>query len=752
MLKYSYDIECLKNLFTATFVNIDDEKERHVFYIGLGKEDYSDILAFLNQEMILVGYNNHSYDDPMIRFIIGYKGDELVSELHKLSAKLVDDSYRIDKFIMSLRYPKNVVYPWNSIDLMRILAFDKLGISLKQVAINLKWYKIQDMPLDHASSVHEKELEMILDYNLNDVLITKRLYEEITPIRELRMELSKVYNVDLTSASDSRMANLILENIYANEMKMDIRKVRDMRTERFKVLLGDCIAKWVKFESPELKQMLDRITSTYVYKYNNYKYSEKIYFANCSFALGVGGLHTDDAPGKFASDDKYLIQDMDVASYYPNLIINNGFAPKHLGNAFIQVLKRITAERIAAKKAGDKVKADGLKITVNSIFGKLGFENFWLLDAKQMLSTTLSGQMGLLMLIEGLYLNGIQVISANTDGIVCRIPRELEGKYYEVAKAWEKATNMELEYTPYKKYIRRDVNSYITEKEDGKTKEKGAFLKEVDLKKAYHMPIVAKALYAYFIKGVPIRKTLEDCKDIMEFCISQKSGANFKIELHTAKGVMPLQKTNRFFITKRGGTLIKRDQFSSRKTGLHVGRLVYVLNDYDPSIPFKDYQVDLSFYEKEVMKIVDEIEPKQMSLFDLSTIGRSTLTKAEVSSVLSTAPEKDITVAELNKLGKNQLLKKIEEIVNDNKKIAKISPRYVYIEDFSSREMTAYIYCLSKGIRQAIAVDKKAYKKTGLTKGKLVYCSKFEKLANGHSIAEYKITDKIEEEREKFTF
>ena len=96
------------------------------------------------------------------------------------------------------------------------------------------------------------------------------------------------------------------------------------------------------------------------------------------------------------------------------------------------------------------------------------------------------------MLIEKLYLAGINTISANTDGVVCKIPRKLLDDYYRIAKEWEEATGLELEFTPYKKYIRRDVNSYITEKEDGSSKEKGAFLTSIDLKKSYKMPIVPK--------------------------------------------------------------------------------------------------------------------------------------------------------------------------------------------------------------------------------------------------------------------
>ena len=78
-----------------------------------------------------------------------------------------------------------MVYPWSSIDLMRILAFDTLGVSLKQTSINLKWHKIQDLPIYFDSKVEPEQLQMVLDYNLNDVLITKRLYEEIEPIRNI---------------------------------------------------------------------------------------------------------------------------------------------------------------------------------------------------------------------------------------------------------------------------------------------------------------------------------------------------------------------------------------------------------------------------------------------------------------------------------------------------------------------------------------------------------------------------------------
>jgi hypothetical protein len=747
MTLYAYDIECLKNFFSATFVNVEDKEEMHVFYCGFNYDNIEQMKKFLSNEITLIGYNNHSYDDPMIRFAMKYKGESLLEELYNLSGRLVDDMYRQDNKLLELRYPKANMFPWKSIDLMRIMAFDKLGISLKQVAINLGWYKIQDMPVEHGERIKEEQAKSVLQYNLNDTLITDRLYKNILPLIEMRRELSKVYHVDLTSASDSRMANLILENIYGNEMKMDIRTIRDMRTPRDRVLLGNCIAKFVKFQTPQLQELYQRIASTMVYNYNGYKYSEKVYFANCTFNLGIGGLHTEDEPGKFRSDDEYLIQDMDVASYYPNLVINNKFYPKHLGEDFITVLKKITAERMEAKRSGNKVKADGLKITINSIFGKMGSNTFWLEDEKQMLSTTVSGQLGLLMLVEDLQLNGIEVISANTDGVVCKIKRNMLDLYYEIAHRWEKAANLELEYTPYKLYVRRDVNSYITEKEEGSTKEKGAFLKEVDLKKAYHMPIVAKSLHNYFINNVPVRKTLEDCRDIMQFCISQKTGSDFVSELHTGKNIEVLQKTNRFYITKKGGSFLKRHKYNGRLIGLHVGRQVRILNDFNPDTPFEEYQVDYSFYEKEVMKIVDAIEPPQKTLFDMEFLDRGKITKATSGSPTQHYyNEENLNVSALNKLGRIQFMKKIESIVENYHSINGISPRYVYVRDVDVRNMVADVYCLAKAVNQQIGINKAAYRKNKIEPGMIIYCNKFSKLEYGHEISDYRITEKIESE------
>jgi len=684
----------------------------------------------------------------MLRYLFSKENDNICKSLYNLSSKLVDDNFRRDADILKLRYPKNGSF-WKSIDLMKMMAFDRMGVSLKQVAINLKWPKIQDIPIEPSQPVNKNQLDLIVKYNLNDVDITIALYNALKEKIEFRRELSELYGIDFSSASDSRIANLIIEKVFAEETHADMEKVKTLRTPCKKVLLGDCIASYISFETPVLKELYDRISSTYVYDYNKYRYSENIYFANCKFSLGIGGLHSEDKAGIFLSDDNYLIQDMDVSSYYPNIIINNNFYPSHLGPAFIDILKKLTKERIEAKEKGYKVKSEALKITINSLFGKLGADTFWLYDPKKMISTTITGQLGLLMLIEKLDLAGIQVISANTDGIICKIDRGLLDKYYEIAKQWEKLTNLNLEFTPYKLYVRRDVNSYIAVSyPEEKVKEKGVFMTDIDLKKAYRMPIVPKALREYFVNGIPVMETIEKSKDIMDFCISQKAGSNFIMELHETTGITTLQKTNRFYVSNSGGAIMKRDKQTGKLIGLYVGNTVRLLNDYDPDIPFEKYDVNFAFYYEEIMKIINEIEPNQRPLFELDDFSGNGLLIKKASEGANKFNVEENTAKNLNKLGKNQLNKQVSNIVSSLGRIPDISGRYIYITEFNHKDMEIEFYCLKKGTYERIYVDRNAYKETQLFPGQIVYCIEFGVKDNRHILKKYKIVEKFDVENE----
>jgi hypothetical protein len=233
----------------------------------------------------------------------------------------------------------------------------------------------------------------------------------------------------------------------------------------------------------------------------------------------------------------------------------------------------------------------------------------------------------------------------------------------------------------------------------------------------------------------------------MDFCISQKTGSNFELELHTIDGIEKLQKTNRFYASNTGGVLIKNDKYSERQIALYKDIHVSILNDYDAFDSFEDYDVDYSFYEEEAMKIVREIKPPQMSLFqDKTDWGR--IKKMEAKNASFEIDAGHNTIGTLAKLGKNQRLEKIKDIVEKKEKIKKANPRYVYIKSFDPKTMDIEIYCLNKGVTATLKVDKKAYKKRRIQPEQIIYCEDFSKNASGDDVVTaYKIVDKIELER-----
>jgi len=604
MNKYIFDIETFPNYFLCSFLNLNDAEEIKSFTISwdLGIDELPDLKTFLDQEVaMLIGYNNLSYDTPILEYVYNYAGTKINKDIYALSQKIISRE-RGEVFYGQKSYL------WEQMDLMKLMAFDKLGVSLKQCAINLKWKKIQDLPLPYDHKVVKKDIELIQKYNINDLLISFELYKKLQDQIELREKLGKIYDVNLASASDSKVANVLLEKFYTEQSGLELKQIRNLRTVHEFLWLKDCISPKIKFKTQKLHDLRKEIAQTLVVSENNFAYKKKLSFGGNRYELGVGGLHSEDESGKFVSDADVIIRDADVSSYYPNIIISNNIVPAHLDNNFIEILKKITKERVGAKKLKDKAKADGLKITINSIFGKLGSETFWLQDARAFLSVTVSGQLFLLMLIESLVLAGIEVVSANTDGIVCRFTKDLEKEYSGVCEWWQKETGFELEYTDYSLYIRSDVNNYLVKKTDDKTKEKGRYSEEGDLKKGYKYPIVPHILYQYFVNGISVEETLKSCTDILDFCISQKTGKDFVLEYRTEKETLKLQKTNRFYISNNGGELVKVRQENGSEIGLYVGNKTRLLNDLDDRLTIDFYDVNYAFYAEEAGKYIGEIE------------------------------------------------------------------------------------------------------------------------------------------------
>lgn len=606
MKVYSYDIEIFKNYFLVCFMNIYDKTDKFHFVF----EDIPSLKKYLldrTEEKWLVGYNSINFDNSLIEFILRTP-NLTIQKIYKRAQELISSERKV--------YRNKV--PFKYLDMQRILYLDTVPMkSLKACAVNLKHHRIQDLPIEFDQLISDEDKEKIIDYCYNDCEIVVSMFNQYKDTINLRSQSSVKYNLDLMNESNSSMCNRLFEKFYSEESGIPIEEFRNTKTLRPDLKIRDCILDIIKFDSIQLNDLLNKLKVREVFEIN-----DSFLLGNLPIQMGLGGLHSIDGPDYFEEDDEIII-DKDINSFYPALIIQYGFYPEHLGRILIDILRKIRDERLLAKRTGDTIVNESLKIVINSFFGKGLSEYSWLHDPKFAFSVTINGQLMIIMLLEKLISAGFNVISCNTDGITSKIPRNRLDEYNEICDEWMKYTKLELEDTIYKKYIRRDVNNYIALTDKGKIKVKGDFDSVKPINKACDMLVVPKAIEAFFIKGILVEEFIKGHKDIYDFCISQKVDSGYTPEYHyldkqTNKIIkQKLQKTNRWYLTNKlhAGYLFKTkidEKGTLKRSGINVGEKVQIFNDYFDS---DDYQINYGFYIKEANKIINMILNKQQTLF-----------------------------------------------------------------------------------------------------------------------------------------
>jgi len=256
------------------------------------------------------------------------------------------------------------------------------------------------------------------------------------------------------------------------------------------------------------------------------------------------------------------------------------------------------------------------KLMLNSVFGKSGDNKSFLFDIQFLLSITLNGQLLLCMLLDKLIkLNTVKVIQANTDGITVMLHKDYINDMLQICKDWENITKLELEYAQYKKMIIKDVNNYISQYDNDKLKHKGMFEIDKDFYKDNSFKIIAIALEKYFIDNIPIETTIKNHENIYDFCGRVRAKQNSYYILHYVKNRKPIDevqpKNVRYYISNNGGRLLKYYN-DGRKSDVHVDYKVTVFNKYSNE---KNYNINYDFYVRECNKVIDQIIPRQLSLF-----------------------------------------------------------------------------------------------------------------------------------------
>jgi len=354
----------------------------------------------------------------------------------------------------------------------------------------------------------------------------------------------------------------MIKKYYCQEKNIKPSELPKKGTFRKDVKVKNCIADYVQFDTPELKDFLNRIKKLSIGMTDDFK--EELHFKGNVYSFMKGGLHTENKPQVFEADDEHLIIDWDVSSYYPAIIINNKRYPAHLGREFLSGYKAMFDKRLELKplaKKDSRIKGivGALKLAVNSVYGKSSDVTSWMYDRQLTMFTTITGELSLMMLIEKYELNGIPVISANTDGVTIRIHISKLDDMNEINDWWCHLTRYELERADYSKIIFSTVNDYIAIKTDGEIKKKGDFLTDFELHKNKSSRIVPIALEQYFVHGVPVEHTVRMHDNIFDFAIRQKASKDFHyegVDRKTAE-VKVYKKLIRYYISNTGEKLLK---------------------------------------------------------------------------------------------------------------------------------------------------------------------------------------------------
>jgi hypothetical protein len=645
-----YDIETMQELFLIGIYN-PDTKTYYEFEVSKDKNQLDGYMRFIEQhpEYYWVGYNNLRFDSQVIEWILRNYED-----WHELTA--LETAAKIAQKAADIIHDANYdVFPeyreeWltlKQIDLFRVNHYDNKNrrVSLKRLEFEMDLENIEEMPVHHTKTdMTDDEIQLTKDYCRNDIMATYEFYKVTTgntehPLYkgnnqiELRQDIEEEFDIPCLNYSDSKIGDEMIKKFYCQEKNIQYSDLPKKGLFRTEVKVRHCIADYITFQTPELQQFLKGISKEKLTIKDEFK--ESLEFYDNIYTFAKGGLHTENKPKIFEADADYIIVDWDVSSYYPAIIINNGKYPHHLGPEFLRGYKTMFDKRLELKplaKKDKKIKGivGALKLAVNSVYGKSSDMQSWIYDRQLTMFTTITGELSLLMLIEAYELAGINIISANTDGVTIKVHKDKVEKMHEINKWWMDLTSYELERTDYAKIIFSTVNDYLAIKTDGEIKKKGDFLTDFELHKNKSARIVPIALEHFFVNDVPVADTIRNHTNIYDFCLRQKASKDFHYEGHSKETKTVYNKLIRYYVSNTGEKLLKVKNENSDSTAVDVSQVeagdwvMHVCNHLTPDHPLDN--INHAYYIERAERIIHKIQlegkkrkiivnPNQMSLF-----------------------------------------------------------------------------------------------------------------------------------------
>lgn len=651
---YVYDIEVFQNIFHCSVKNTETN-DIYKFEISERKNQLRELVKFFKQvdkyitwgdyyttninipaNVIFCGYNNLHYDNPIINYIIEYE-DKLMqynipticSSIFNLSKTITTSS---EDNIDAWKHWKYQIW-FDTFDILTMLYSNKLRVGLKEIQVTMQYPNVQEFVCDWTKPLPLEDFDSMIDYNINDIESTSELLNRCKKDVDLRIAIEDEYGVRVLSKDGVNIGMKILTQKYLEKTGLTWWDIKDLRSPMSVIPLKDVILPFIKYDSPILQRVLEDMKNQIVSP-GRKGYENKFVFNNLRYSVGVGGIHSVNSPEIIIPRDNEMLIDIDVASLYPSMLIEYEFYPRHLGKEFLEVYKQIKDERIEAKHNGDKVKNETLKLALNGLSGNLQNEHNFCYSPFAVMQIRINGQLLLLMLAEKLTQIGCRIVQANTDGLFVLLKKDVYSKVNSICREWEQLTKLTLEEDRFKAMYQYAINDYFAITEDNKVKEKGMFITAVKLGKGLTPKIIPKAVISFFKDGIPVEDTIKNCTDIRDFLMSEKTGKQWHVEYMNEEQ----QRTNRFYASTNGGYLWKWKDIGHKEgeiityTEPYVGERRYkasarqyqnmltasgvtLLNKFDDK-PIEERKINYRYYIMEAYKIIRDLKPLQLSLWD----------------------------------------------------------------------------------------------------------------------------------------
>ena len=644
-----YDIESYPNLFLLGVKNTANGKKRY-FECSERRNDFPALCHFIESagkaRCRMIGFRNWFYDYPLLHFLIENNesaelksGQGVANAAFEKTTEIIEEGSFDNQWEHCLYENRHLV---KQIDLFRVHHFDNVAkaTSLKMLEFNMRSDSIQELPYPPGTWLTHDQMDHVIRYNGHDLDQTHKFLNESAREIKFREELSVKYGRDFINHNDTKIGKEhFLHELRKTGIKThyfdEKRKRQPIQTRRASIKPDEIIFPFIEFERPEFNAVLDwlrrqTITNTKgaftrldpdgLGDLANYCDLKKevgmIKNLNCvvdgfKVVFGTGGIHGSIEPNIASQSNSTMIKDLDVTSYYPSIAIEHGLFPEHLTRAFVGIYAGLKLDRVHFVKGTPENKM--LKLALNGVFGDTNNRYSPFFDPKYTMAITINGQLMLCMLAEKLMaVDGLELLQMNTDGLTVKMNVWDEDRVQKICDEWSALTRMDLEEALYSDMFIRDVNNYIGLYTDGEVKRKGAFEYELEWHKNHSCLVVQRAVEAYLIKGVPVERFIKNHDDVFDFMLRTKIPRTSKLTIEYGEnGLMPdeeLQRVTRYFVSNKGGTLIKtmpplpKKPEKWRRISVQKGWLVTPMNEMGP---VEDLNFD--YYIEQANKLISPL-------------------------------------------------------------------------------------------------------------------------------------------------